>query len=73
MAIKPGQLAIPIINLEPLRSGTSEQALDTGKKVYEAFRDLGFAYIENHGLPQELLDEAFQWVSAVLFVAVFSF
>lgn len=62
MAIKPVELAIPIINLEPLRSGTPEQALETGKEVYEAFRGVGFAYIRNHGLPQELLDQAFEWV-----------
>lgn len=67
MAIKPEQLAIPIINLEPLRTGTSDEALDTGKKVYEAFRDVGFAYIRNHGLPQDLLDQAFEWVSATVF------
>ncbi|KEF54470.1 uncharacterized protein A1O9_09637 [Exophiala aquamarina CBS 119918] len=61
MAIKPAELAIPIINLEPLRSGTPEQALDTGRNVYDAFRGVGFAYIKNHGLPQELLDQAFEW------------
>jgi hypothetical protein len=66
MTIKPDELAIPIIDLEPFRSGTSEQALNTGKEVYEAFRNVGFAYIKNHGLPQELLDQAFEWVSSQL-------
>jgi isopenicillin N synthase-like dioxygenase len=46
-----------------MRSGTSKEAHETGKKVFEAFRDVGFAYIKNHGLPQELLDQAFEWVS----------
>lgn len=63
MAINAEELAIPIIDLEPLRSGTPGEASKTGKKVYEAFRDVGFAYIKNHGLPQELLDQAFEWVS----------
>jgi len=62
MAIKPAELAIPIIDLEPMRSGKSEDVHTTGQQVYEAFRDVGFAYIKNHGLPQDLLDEAFEWV-----------
>lgn len=62
MAIQPEEVAIPIIDLEPIRSGTHEEALKTGKLVYEAFRDVGFAYIKNHGLPQELVDQAFEWV-----------
>lgn len=62
MAVKPAELAIPIIDLEPMRSGNPEQVQETGKKVYEAFRDVGFAYIKNHGLPQAILDQAFEWV-----------
>jgi hypothetical protein len=62
MAIKSDELAIPIIDLAPLRSGNPQDALETGKKVYDAFRGVGFAYIKNHGLPQELLDQAFEWV-----------
>jgi len=64
MVVKPAELAIPIINLEPIRSGIPDQALDTGKEVYEAFRGVGFAYIKNHGLPQQLLDQAFEWVGS---------
>ncbi|KIW77745.1 hypothetical protein Z517_07578 [Fonsecaea pedrosoi CBS 271.37] len=63
MAIQPQELAIPIIDLEPIRSGTPEEARATGKLVYQAFRDVGFAYIKNHGVPQELVDRAFDWSS----------
>ncbi|OAL29221.1 hypothetical protein AYO20_09274 [Fonsecaea nubica] len=63
MAIQPQELAIPIIDLEPIRSGTPEEARATGKLVYQAFRDVGFAYIKNHGVPQELVDQAFDWSS----------
>ncbi|KAL2399163.1 Proline hydroxylase buaE [Exophiala dermatitidis] len=59
--VQPEQLSIPIIDLEPVRKGTPEEARETGKKVFEAFRDVGFAYIKNHGLPQELQDKAFEW------------
>ncbi|KIV84345.1 hypothetical protein PV11_00129 [Exophiala sideris] len=61
MAIKPADLAIPIIDLEPMRSGNPDDAHKTGTQVYEAFKSVGFAYIKNHGLPQELLDQAFEW------------
>jgi hypothetical protein len=63
MVVKPEELAIPIIDLEPVHSGSPEEALATGRKVYDAFRKVGFAYIKNHGVPQELVDQAFEWVS----------
>ena len=63
MVVKPEDLAIPIIDLEPLKSGTPEEAQETGRKVYDAFKEVGFAYIKNHGLLQELQDQAFEWVS----------
>lgn len=67
MAIKPAaELAIPIIDLEPMHSGTAEDARETGRQVFEAFRDVGFAYIKNHGLPQEVIDQAFEWVCYAL-------
>lgn len=63
-------LSIPVIDLEPTRTGTPEQAAQTAKKVYEAFKNIGFAYIKNHGVPQELVDEAFGWVSMALIVSI---
>lgn len=63
MAIKEESLAIPIIDFELLRSGCPDDARKTGREVYEAFRDIGFAYIKNHGLPQELINQAFEWVA----------
>lgn len=62
MIAKAEDLAIPIIDLEPMRSGTSEEAHETGEALYEAFRSVGFAYIKNHGVPQDVVDEAFTWV-----------
>lgn len=57
-------IAIPIIDLEPMRSGTSPEATRTSKDVFEAFRGVGFAYIKNHGVPQPLIDQMFEWVSS---------
>ncbi|KAL1862502.1 hypothetical protein VTK73DRAFT_6878 [Phialemonium thermophilum] len=53
--------SIPIIDFGPLRSGRPEDATAVGKAVYEAFRDVGFAYISNHGIPEEVIKEAFEW------------
>ncbi|TPX16846.1 uncharacterized protein E0L32_003408 [Thyridium curvatum] len=60
-SIAEQDLAIPVIDFAPMRSGNPEDAAAVGRKVYEAFRDVGFAYIKNHGIPQETVDEAFQW------------
>lgn len=57
------ELAIPIIDLSPIRSGSTTAAHEVGKQVYTAFRDVGFAYIRNHSVPQTDIDQAFEWVS----------
>jgi isopenicillin N synthase-like dioxygenase len=63
MVIIPAEIAIPVIDLAPLQSGSREAALKTGKEAFEAFREVGFAYIKNHGVPQELIDQSIEWVS----------
>lgn len=59
------QHAIPIIDFGPLLQDdcTHENFATIGKEIYEAFKDFGFAYIKNHSVPQNVVDEAFQWVS----------
>ncbi|EFE44132.1 oxidoreductase, 2OG-Fe(II) oxygenase family [Trichophyton verrucosum HKI 0517] len=52
---------IPVIDFAPFRDGSPEDAEATGKKIFEAFRDVGFVYLKNHGVPQEVVDEAFSW------------
>jgi isopenicillin N synthase-like dioxygenase len=54
--------SIPIIDLERARSGAPEEVTRAAQEVYLAFKNVGFAYIKNHGVPQELIDEAFEWV-----------
>jgi isopenicillin N synthase-like dioxygenase len=54
--------SIPIIDLEPARNGGPEAIAKVAHEVYQAFKYVGFAYIKNHGVPQELVDEAFGWV-----------
>ncbi|EFY90703.1 flavonol synthase/flavanone 3-hydroxylase [Metarhizium acridum CQMa 102] len=57
------QHAIPIIEFGPLLQDDcpSEKFAAIGKEIFEAFRDFDFAYIKNHSVPQNVVDEAFQW------------
>ncbi|KAK2733203.1 hypothetical protein FQN57_002267 [Myotisia sp. PD_48] len=52
---------IPVIDFASFLQGTPEQAQNTAKQVFEAFRDVGFAYLSNHGVPQSMVDKAFIW------------
>ncbi|KAJ5168647.1 uncharacterized protein N7482_004241 [Penicillium canariense] len=61
VALAIDNLSIPIIDLEPARTGTPEQAAQVAQDVYQAFKKVGFVYIKNHGVPQDLLDQAFAW------------
>lgn len=45
--------------------GTSDTAHRIGHEFVNACRDVGFAYLINTGVPQERVDEMFQWVSII--------
>ncbi|KAL6237455.1 hypothetical protein BDW75DRAFT_228650 [Aspergillus navahoensis] len=53
--------SIPIIDLGPARAGGPQELDNVAHEVYQAFKHVGFAYIKNHGVPQDLVDEAFGW------------
>jgi isopenicillin N synthase-like dioxygenase len=50
---------VPIIDFFPFRA---EKSLEKAKELFAAFQDSGFVYLQNHGIPQEIVDEAFAWV-----------
>ncbi|KAJ4147022.1 hypothetical protein LMH87_001575 [Akanthomyces muscarius] len=50
------QSVIPIVDLAA--SAPTEQAAN---ELCKAFREVGFAYIKNHGIPEERIEEAFSW------------
>ncbi|KAL2808326.1 hypothetical protein BJX63DRAFT_409640 [Aspergillus granulosus] len=54
-------ISIPIIDLESARNGGPEEFAKVAHEVYQAFKYVGFAYIKNHGVPQDLVNEAFGW------------
>lgn len=50
---------VPVIDFSLFRK---EKSLEKAKKLFAAFRDSGFVYLQNHGVPQDIVDEAFAWV-----------
>ncbi|KAH8671395.1 thymine dioxygenase [Xylariales sp. PMI_506] len=53
--------AIPIVDFGAWSSGSPEATQHIARELTEACRKVGFVYVTNHGLPRELVDEAFSW------------
>lgn len=51
---------IPVIDFGKWEDG-SKQKSEIASKLAEACRRVGFVYVVNHGVDDELLDEAFAW------------
>ena len=49
-------MSIPVLNGEFLRSGDRRELVNQFAKSYS---EVGFAYLENHGIPQPLVDQVF--------------
>ncbi len=48
--------AIPVIDIGPLRDGSAEAGV--ARAIYETSRDIGFLYVGNHGVDEDLIAEA---------------
>lgn len=55
--------SIPVVDFASARTGSEDDRRRVARELYEAFKNVGFAYVKNHGVPQEAVDEAFVWVS----------
>lgn len=53
--------SIPMIDVSGMYSESIEERQRVATKIREACMRVGFFYIENHGIPQELVDGAFDW------------
>ncbi|KAF2096364.1 Clavaminate synthase-like protein [Rhizodiscina lignyota] len=56
-----GTSPIPVIDFDRFLHGSSEEKKATAKQVDDAFHNVGFVYIKNHGIPQEQVDKCFDW------------
>ena len=50
---------IPVVDFEPFRTGGPEERKRAALELASAFRNVGFAYLGGHGVPQELVDRTF--------------
>jgi isopenicillin N synthase-like dioxygenase len=51
-----------VVDFALARTGSEEDRRRVAKELHEAFKNVGFAYVKNHGVPQDVVDEAFAWV-----------
>lgn len=53
--------SLPIIDFEKWQGGSAEERQNIATELATACRQVGFVYIINHGVQDDLLDEAFGW------------
>ena len=53
------QDVIPVLDLHPFLAGEPGALTHLAGEVNSALEDIGFFFIENHGVPQELIDGVF--------------
>jgi isopenicillin N synthase-like dioxygenase len=58
-AQRVGADAIPIVDFAPFLAGGFEDRRRVAQEIGRACREIGFFYIANHGVPQDLVDRTF--------------
>ena len=51
---------IPIIDMAPYLEGTAEARAEVSRQIYDAAHNVGFLYLKNFGMSQDLLEAAFK-------------
>lgn len=51
---------IPVIDVQALRSGGRDAARDVAREIRQAAEGIGFFYIRNHCIPEEVIERAYQ-------------
>lgn len=55
----PTKIAIPVIDLAPLFDDSSGDMAELAHQIYDTYSNVGFAYIRNHGISAELVQDVF--------------
>lgn len=53
---------VPIVDFGPFYAGDNAAKKAVAEQLDEALHTVGFVYLKNHGVPQEKVDGAFEWV-----------
>ena len=57
---------IPIIDFANFGSLSFEQRRETARQVVDGFKNMGFVYLENHGISNKVVEEAFKRVRCLV-------
>lgn len=57
---------LPVFDFSTFRKGSLEERKEASHDIVDAFKNFGFVYLLNHGIPQEKIDGLFAWVWAAL-------
>jgi isopenicillin N synthase-like dioxygenase len=52
---------IPLIDFGLFLKGDEKEKQKAAEDIDDAFRNLGFVYLKNHGVPKEMVEECFAW------------
>ncbi|KAH7137971.1 hypothetical protein B0J11DRAFT_545880 [Dendryphion nanum] len=52
---------IPIVDFGKFLNGTDEEKKIVGKEIDDAFRNVGFVYLKNHGVSAQEVAQCFEW------------
>ncbi|KAL7274304.1 hypothetical protein RUND412_002797 [Rhizina undulata] len=58
-AVSEDSLFIPLIDLSLFFHGSETDKFTVGNGMASGFKDAGFVYIKNHGIPQDVIDRVF--------------
>lgn len=53
---------MPLVDFGPFLHGSDDDKKAVAAQIDDAFRNVGFVYLANHGVPGERVDECFKWV-----------
>jgi isopenicillin N synthase-like dioxygenase len=55
-------MSIPSVDLSKFTKGSKEERQQFVEELGKAYEEVGFVAVKNHGIPQDLIDELYQYV-----------
>jgi hypothetical protein len=57
---------VPLVDFGKFLNGSQTDKKQVSGEIDSAFRNVGFVYLQNHGVSQERVEKCFDWVSTAL-------